>query len=174
ECTSPVLAPASLAPDKTVAYYHELDQSLFDGMSYEPLISIVSARRLLAPPGSARRSGRLRAPALASPEPIERWARVYSALADPSCLRIIHLLVEHPRYGGELAALLGMSGATVSHHVSTLSKAGILHRERRGQRVYFHIQSEAMLSLLDESRRYLFQSDPSSEMNPDMKDETTS
>jgi DNA-binding transcriptional ArsR family regulator len=169
ECTQPVLAPAALLADKEVSYYHELDRSLFDGMSYEPLISIVSTRRILAPPGSPRRPGRPRAPALASPEPIEKWARLYSALADPSCLRIARLLLERPRYGGELAALLNMSGATVSHHVGTLSEAGVLQRERRGQRVYFHIQSEAMLSLLDGSRRFLFRSDPPPEMPPEIR-----
>jgi DNA-binding transcriptional ArsR family regulator len=171
ECSPAVLAPSALVADKDVSYYHELHHSLFDGMSYEPLISIVSARRVLAPSGGARRAGRPRAPALAPPEPLARWARLYSALADPTCLRIIHLLVERPRYGGELASLLNISGAMVSHHVSTLSQGGILQRERRGQRIYFHLKSDALVALLDGSRQYLLHSDSPSERTPDMSDE---
>jgi DNA-binding transcriptional ArsR family regulator len=98
--------------------------------------------------------------AMAPPGPIERWARLYAALADPTCLRIIRLLLERQRYGAELATPLNISGAMVSHHVSTLSEDGILQRERRGRRIYVHIKSEALHSLLDRSRQYLFHSDP--------------
>jgi len=173
EYSPAVLAPCVLLTDRVVTYYHDLDRSLFDGMRYEPLVSMVGTRRILASSGHARRSGRLRLSALPSPDPVDRWAQAYTALADPSRLRIVRLLMERPRYGQELATLLGISGATISHHVGELSKAGILRLERRGQRTYFHIQSEALLALLDESRRYLFEtaSDPTPE-NP--KDEATS
>ena len=165
-----VLAPAVLLGDRAATYYHELDRSLFDGMAYEPLISIVGAERALAPAGHTRRSGRMRPPALASSDPVERWAQVYAALADPSRLRIVRLLVERPRYGQELAGLMRMSGATISHHVNELSKAGVLRMERRGQRTYFLIQPETLALLLDESRRYLF-SEPPAETSADSKDE---
>ncbi|HEX5159678.1 MAG TPA: metalloregulator ArsR/SmtB family transcription factor [Ktedonobacterales bacterium] len=167
-----VLAPCVMLADRVVTYYHELDRSLFDSMRYEPLVSMVGTRRILASSGHARRSGRLRLPALPSPDPVDRWAQAYTALGDPSRLRIVRLLLERPRYGQELATLLNISGATISHHIGELSKAGILRLERRGQRTYFHIQSEALLALLDESRRYLFEtaSDPTPE-NP--KDEAT-
>jgi DNA-binding transcriptional ArsR family regulator len=168
-----VLAPCVVLTGRSVTYFHELDRSLFDGMRYEPLVSMVGTRRILASSEHARRSGRLRLSALPSPDPVDRWAQAYTALADPSRLRIVRLLIERPRYGQELATLLGISGATISHHVGELSKAGILRLERRGQRTYFHIQSEALLALLDESRHYLFEtaSDPTPE-NP--KDEATS
>ena len=164
-----VLAPAVLLGDRAATYYHELDRSLFDGMAYEPLISIVGTGRMLAPEGQARRSGRMRPPALASADPIERWAQLHAALGDPTRLRIVRLLVERPRYGQELAALMGMSGATISHHVGELSKAGILRLERRGQRTYFLVQPETLAQLLDESRRYLFAETPA-----DPKDEEPS
>lgn len=171
------LAPSVMLTDRVVTYYHELDRSLFDDMRYEPLVSMVGTRRILASSGHARRSGRLRLPALPSPDPVDRWAQVYTALADPSRLRIARLLLERPRYGQELATLLKMSGATISHHVGELSKAGILRLERRGRRTYFHIESEALLALLDESRRYLFVDVPgdtteTTTTNP--KDEATS
>ncbi|HEY7341973.1 MAG TPA: metalloregulator ArsR/SmtB family transcription factor [Ktedonobacterales bacterium] len=173
EHESATLAPLVLLGNQTATYYHELDRSLFDGMDFEPLISMVGTERVLTEPGYARRSGRLRPPALTSPDPVERWAQLHAALADPTRLRILRLLMESPRYGQELAALMSVSGATISHHISELSRAGILRLERRGQRTYFQIQSEALRALLDESRRYLFEtaSDPTPE-NP--KDEVTS
>jgi DNA-binding transcriptional ArsR family regulator len=158
-----------LLGDRAATYYHELDRSLFDGMAYEPLISIVGTERALAPASQARRSGRMRPPALASADPIERWAQMFGALSDPTRLRIVRLLMRRPRYGQELAALMGLSGATISHHVGELSKAGILRLERRGQRTYFLIQPETLALLLDESRRYLFSESPA---NP--KDEEPS
>jgi DNA-binding transcriptional ArsR family regulator len=164
-----VVAPAVLLADHAATYYHELDRSLFDGMAYGPLISIVGAERTLSPAGHARRPGRARPPALASSDPIERWAQLHAALGDPTRLRIVRLLVEHPRYGQELADQLGMSGATISHHVNELSKAGVLRLERRGQRTYFLVQPETLAMLLDESRRYLFSESPA---NP--KDEEPS
>lgn len=168
-----VLAPCVMLADRVVTYFHELDRSLFDGMRYEPLVSMVGTRRILSSSGHARRSGRLRLPALPSPDPVDRWAQAYTALGDPSRLRIVRLLLERPRYGQELASLLNMSGATISHHVGELSKAGILRLERRGQRTYFHIQSEALLALLDESRRYLFTTLPDP-ATTDAKDEASS
>jgi DNA-binding transcriptional ArsR family regulator len=164
-----VVAPAVLLGDRAATYYHELDRSLFDGMAYGPLISIAGVERALSPPGHTRRSGRARPPALASSDPIERWAQIHAALGDPTRLRIVRLLVERPRYGQELAGLLRMSGATISHHVNELSKAGVLRLERRGQRTYFLIQPETLALLLDESRRYLF-----SEIPTEPKDEESS
>ena len=164
-----VVAPSVLLGDRAATYYHELDRSLFDGMAYEPLIAIVGTERALATEGHTRRSGRMRPPALASADPIERWAQMFGALSDPTRLRIVRLLVERPRYGQELAALMGLSGATISHHVGELSKAGILRLERRGQRTYFLIQPETLALLLDESRRYLFAETPA-----DTKDEEPS
>jgi ArsR family transcriptional regulator, arsenate/arsenite/antimonite-responsive transcriptional repressor len=155
--TPAVLAPAVLLGSRMAAYYHELDRSLFDGVVFEPLISVVGTARLFAGSGSTHRSGRVRASPLPSPDPVDRWAQMYAALADPSRLRIVRLLIERPRYGQELATLLGMSGATISHHVGELSKAAILRLERRGQRTYFQIQAESLRALLDESHRYLFE-----------------
>lgn len=173
--TPAVLAPTVLLENRAATYYHELDRSLFDGVAYEPLIAMVGTGRVLAPAGRSRRSGRLRAPALSSSDPIERWAQVHAALADPSRLRIIRLLAERPRYGQELATLMNMSGATISHHIGELSKAGILRLERRGQRIYFLILPETITTLLDNSRHYLFENIPTrATEHSDPKDEGAS
>lgn len=58
---------------------------------------------------------------------------VYKSLADGTRLRLMGLLVERPRYVDELAAALGVSGATTSHHLFRLRAAGLVHAEREGR-----------------------------------------
>jgi biotin operon repressor len=62
-------------------------------------------------------------------EPIDvadRMARVLKALAEPSRLRILGLLVEGPRTGEELAQALGLGAPTISHHMRCLTDAGLV------------------------------------------------
>lgn len=58
---------------------------------------------------------------------------VYKALADGTRLRLMGLLVEHPRHVDELAGMLGVSGPTVSHHLFRLKAAGLVLAEREGR-----------------------------------------
>ncbi len=142
-----------------MAYYHEIDRSLFDGMAYEPFIVLIGAEAVLAL-GSADatatgRGARKLFSGRRSADPAERWASVYAALADPTRVRIVRLLAERPRYGQELAAALHISGATISHHMDALTHAGILALERRSHRTYFTLQGEALATLLRDGERYL-------------------
>ena len=74
-------------------------------------------------------------------------AALLKALADPARLRLVSLIAAAP--AGEACACdltepLGRSQATVSHHLSQLTKAGILEREQRGKWAWFSL-SEARL-----------------------------
>ncbi|HZC05115.1 MAG TPA: metalloregulator ArsR/SmtB family transcription factor, partial [Ktedonobacterales bacterium] len=144
---------STLLGDGLSLYYHDIDHTLIDGRDYEPFIAVVGARKALGL-SARRRGGSL----LDSPErfsdPATRWAALYGALADPSRLRIVRLLVERPRYGQELAAALSMSGATISHHLGALSKAGALSIERRAHRTYFVLDPEALRALLRQGEQY--------------------
>ncbi|MGH2503337.1 MAG: ArsR/SmtB family transcription factor, partial [Ktedonobacterales bacterium] len=73
---------------------------------------------------------------------------LYTALGDPSRLKIVRLLGERPHYGQELAAALGMSTATISHHLDALNKTGALALERRAHRTYFTLDTLALRGLL--------------------------
>lgn len=69
-------------------------------------------------------------------------ASLLKALADPARLRLVSLIAAAP--GGEacacdLTAPLDRSQATVSHHLSQLTKAGILEREQRGKWAWFRL-----------------------------------
>jgi ArsR family transcriptional regulator len=76
--------------------------------------------------------------------------RLLKALADRHRLRIVNLLL---RAGGEpvcvceVQPLLGLSQATVSHHLKQLVDAGMIERETRGTYSYFSLVPGALESI---------------------------
>lgn len=69
-------------------------------------------------------------------------------LADPVRLRLLSLLLA----GGEictcdLAPSVGVTEATVSHHLGRLRKAGFVDSERRGMNVYYRAQRDTLSAL---------------------------
>ncbi|MGH2516634.1 MAG: ArsR/SmtB family transcription factor, partial [Ktedonobacterales bacterium] len=142
---APVVLATSIFLDLTMGtYYQEVSRSLLDSQVYEPLILLVGTRRAL---GAAPEDKRHLPSRAGSADPIERAASLFSLLSDPSRLRLLELLAHRPHYGQELAAALGMSGATISHHVDLLLKAGVLKIERRAHRTYYVLQTERFAEL---------------------------
>ena len=77
---------------------------------------------------------------------------VMKALADRQRLRIVNMLL---RADGEAVCVcefqpfLGLSQATVSHHLKVLAEAGLVERESRGTRSYFALVPGALDSVRD-------------------------
>lgn len=154
--TPVVLGVSTILGDALSLYYHDTDRTLIDGLdghAYEPFIAIVGARKALGL-ATRRRSGALPGAAERFADPSIRWAALYTALGDPSRLKIVRLLAERPHYGQELATALGMSTATISHHLDALNKTGALALERRAHRTYFTIDTRALRELLREGERF--------------------
>ena len=61
---------------------------------------------------------------------------LFKALADPIRLRIMGLLVEEERCGQELAETLHLAPGTVTHHLQTLKRLGLVTEERRPPYTY--------------------------------------
>ncbi|MGI8856178.1 MAG: ArsR/SmtB family transcription factor [Thermomicrobiales bacterium] len=80
--------------------------------------------------------------------PPETYQDVYRLLADPARWTLIHLLVAAPRYGQELAELLGLSIATVSHHLNGLKRLDLVDIRRDEHRLYYHLRTERLRALL--------------------------
>ena len=57
-------------------------------------------------------------------------AELFKALGHPARLLILNLITSRPRHVEELATILQLSPATVSHHLSKLSGAGLLRSEK--------------------------------------------
>jgi DNA-binding transcriptional ArsR family regulator len=72
------------------------------------------------------------------------------ALADPVRVRIMSLLFSSPtgeHNSGALAAAIGISESTVSHHLTQLRNAGLVESTRRGMNVYHRPHHAAIAAL---------------------------
>ena len=72
------------------------------------------------------------------------------ALADPARVKIMSLLFSSTageENSGELAAVLGLTESTVSHHLTQLRRAGLVESDRRGMNVYHRASRDAIAAL---------------------------
>ncbi len=69
----------------------------------------------------------------------ERAGVVFGALADPMRRRLLSAIAEHPATATELATGLPISRQAVTKHLSSLSDAGLLERERAGRDVRYRV-----------------------------------
>ena len=76
-------------------------------------------------------------------------AQLFKALSDPARVKIVNLLArsEEPVCACEFMPGLGLTQATVSHHLKKLTEAGLLEREQRGKWAYFSLNSEVVAQL---------------------------
>lgn len=68
----------------------------------------------------------------------------FKALGDETRLKIVHLLMTGERNVGELAALLDLTEATVSHHLSKLRTAGILTLRSDGNQRFYSLNQQTL------------------------------
>ncbi len=91
-------------------------------------------------------SGRAR---LLTDEAIGLMGRRFSALADPTRLRLVTQLFEAEKSAGDLAGGSGSFQPNISRHLQVLAEAGILARRKRGLQVYYSIADPALGRLCD-------------------------
>ena len=107
------------------------------------------SRTLIAEPDTPTPPAECCAP-LAAPDitdgQAETLADVFKALADPTRVRIINMLVnaDDPVCVCEFTPALELSQPTVSFHLAKLRKAGLLDREQRGTWAYYSLNRSAL------------------------------
>jgi DNA-binding transcriptional ArsR family regulator len=82
---------------------------------------------------------------------VNAYARVLTALADPTRRAILEGLRDGPRSVGDLAAGIPVSRPAVSQHLKVLKRAGLVCEEARGTRRFYGIDPRGLEPL----RRYL-------------------
>lgn len=87
-----------------------------------------------------------------SEEQASELASAFKVLSDPVRLRLLSLIANAP--DGEVCACdlvetLGRSQPTISHHLSVLTDAGLLAREKRGRWVWFRANPDRLAILRD-------------------------
>jgi ArsR family transcriptional regulator, arsenate/arsenite/antimonite-responsive transcriptional repressor len=71
----------------------------------------------------------------------------FRALADGTRRRILTLLRAGPRTSGEIAAKFDSSWPTISRHLAVLREAGLVSTERRGQEIYYELNTSVFQDL---------------------------
>lgn len=69
---------------------------------------------------------------------------VFAALADPTRRAILAMLLEDDMAVTDVAEPFAMSLAAISKHLTVLSEAGLISREKRGRVIWCKLEPEAM------------------------------
>jgi DNA-binding transcriptional ArsR family regulator len=83
----------------------------------------------------------------ASEQLLERIADRLKAMADPTRLRILHVLQAGERCVTDILGQVGGSQANISKHLSVLRRAGLVECRRDGVNVYYHIEDPAVFAI---------------------------
>jgi ArsR family transcriptional regulator, lead/cadmium/zinc/bismuth-responsive transcriptional repressor len=78
---------------------------------------------------------------------ITRLAELFSALADPSRLRIIATLAAGERNVGDLAVAAAISESAVSHHLRDLRQLRLVRTRKAGRFVYYALDDDHVAAL---------------------------
>lgn len=92
-------------------------------------------------------------PVLAAPldeRAADELAAAFKVIADPVRLRLLSLIAQ----AGEICACdlvvpIGKSQPTISHHMSVLADAGLVHREKRGKWAWYSVAPDRLAVLRD-------------------------
>jgi ArsR family transcriptional regulator len=74
-------------------------------------------------------------------------ADLFSALSDPTRLRIISVLLESERNVGELAAQLEMTESAVSHQLRGLRQLRLVRSRKDGRQVFYALDDDHVVKL---------------------------
>ncbi|RKD25045.1 transcriptional regulator [Ammoniphilus oxalaticus] len=83
-----------------------------------------------------------------SDQTIEDVARTFKALADPTRVRILHLLSQQECSVGHISSVLKLSQSAVSHQLSYLRQLRLVKNRREGQTFYYTYDDEHVITIL--------------------------
>ncbi len=86
---------------------------------------------------------------------IAHIARSMKSLGDPSRLEMLCCIKDRPTYGQELSSRFGVSSTTVYHHMNKLIVAGLVESKLNGNRVYFSMNQQNVLALVEQLKTLL-------------------
>ncbi|TAK13980.1 MAG: DUF2087 domain-containing protein [Anaerolineae bacterium] len=81
---------------------------------------------------------------------LDQRAALFKALGHPARLLMLNLMREKSRHGEELAAILHLNPATVSHHLAKLTDAGLVSAHKDQYYQVFSLRGEILKTTLME------------------------
>ncbi len=88
-------------------------------------------------------------PRLLAADDLEQIAARFKVLGEPMRLKILQSVCKEPRTVNDIVTATGSTQANVSKHLSLLTAAGILERERNGQCVYYGMKNKLAVQLCE-------------------------
>ena len=79
--------------------------------------------------------------------PFTSLADLFSALSDPTRLRIISALLDHEMNVGEIAAQLMMTESAVSHQLRGLRQMKLVRTRKEGRQVFYALDDDHVSKL---------------------------
>ena|SRR5260221_13517753 len=83
-------------------------------------------------------------------------AEFFKALGHPVRIAILEFLRGGPRSVGEIQALTGVPGSSISQQLAVLRSRGIVVPERSGTTIRYHVADPEIYALLDSARRIFY------------------
>ena len=72
----------------------------------------------------------------------------FKALSDPTRRQILQMLRSGRKSAGEIGEQIGLTGATISHHLNVLKGAGLVSDEREGKYIYYTLDTSVVEDLM--------------------------
>lgn len=73
---------------------------------------------------------------------------VFKALSDPTRRKILDLLKEKDMTAGEISDCFQISKPSMSHHLNILKQAELVQDERKGQFIYYSLNTTILQGLM--------------------------
>ena len=86
---------------------------------------------------------------------VNALAETFSALSDPTRVRIIAALDQQELSVTDLAAVLGLTGSAVSHQLRLLRGQGLVTYRKSGKMVYYALDDKHISNLVAEGVRHV-------------------
>lgn len=87
---------------------------------------------------------------------LEKMVAYHKALADPTRLRILRLLADGEMNGQVLAAKLGVTPPTITHHAAKLREAGLITERREKNAIFFSLYEYLLRNGADAAVAFIF------------------
>ena len=79
----------------------------------------------------------------------------FKALGDRTRRQILHLLSERDLTAGEIAEHFAMTKPSISHHLGMLKQAKLVSDERRGQNIYYSLNTTVFQDVVNWTMDFL-------------------
>ncbi len=79
---------------------------------------------------------------------IELMSAIFKSLGEPTRLTILLTLIQGEKKVESLAAIMGVSSSTISHHLRVLRNLRVVKYRRQGRHVYYNLDDEHIKNIV--------------------------